>query len=280
MFKRLAKAVMPKTTWAKLSQLRTQAETARARCGPGMGAAVFLAPFLDRLSRALPGHPKWIRRLRLKGYAFPFDYRVSSSDLDVIRQVFIRREYECVAQEPDVSLIIDCGANIGCTSFFLLHRYPNARVIAVEPDPANFAMCRRNLEPFGDRVALVNSGVWPRATPLCVERGSNRDGREWTFQVRPACDGEQHHLMSTTIPDLIRSSGKDRVDLLKIDIESAEIPLFSEGTDQWLRRTRRVVIELHGPNCERVFFNAMRDGHWSFERSGELTICRSTEIVG
>ncbi len=80
--------------------------------------------------------------------------------------------------------------------------------------------------------------------------------------------------MGTTVLDLIKSTGLEYVDLLKIDIESAEKELFSENVHLWLPRTRRLVIELHGPDCERIFFDAMNGHCTNFERSGELTICR------
>jgi FkbM family methyltransferase len=273
--KQFAKSVIPKTVWRKLSRMRNEAGAAIHQGGLGALLILLTSPLLDQLSRILPARSEWVRRLRMRGYQFPIYYRVRTSDLEVIRQVLIRCEYECVAQEPDVTLIIDCGANIGCASFFFLHRYPNARVIAVEPDPGNFAMCRRNLEPFGDRVVLVNSAVWPVAMPLCVARGSYRDGRAWTFQVRPRSEGETSELMGATIADLIERSGTDKIDLLKIDIECAEIPLFSRNTEDWLPRTRCMVIELHGDDCERVFSETMAEYRPEIEKSGELTICRN-----
>jgi FkbM family methyltransferase len=275
MMKRLAKSMIPKTAWTKLSGMRAAAEVAIDRGGLQAAITLLGSPFLNRLSKFVPGRPRRIRRLRIKGYRFPIHYRIGTSDLNVIEDVLIRGGYECVAHEQDVSLIIDCGANIGCTSFFLLHRYSHARVIVVEPDPDNFALCQRNLEPFGDRVELVHSAVWPTVMPLRVVRGAYRDGREWAFQVRPISEGEPCDLMATTVFDLIEGSGSKNVDLLKIDIEAAEIPLFSKNTEKWLPQTRCLVIELHGADCERVFFKALAEYNSEFEKSGELTICRN-----
>jgi FkbM family methyltransferase len=275
MIKQIARCFISKGFWAKLSGIRADAEVTISRGGSGAWMNFLISHFLGRLTSLLPGRCRWVWRMNLKGYRYPIYYRMGTSDLKVIRQVFIRREYECVAYEQDVSLIIDCGANIGCTSYYLLNRYSKARIIVVEPDPGNFAMCRRNLEPFGDRVVLVNSGIWPTATPLRITRGSYRDGREWSFQVRPAFDGESSDLVATTVGDLIAGSGSNRVDLLKIDIECAEIQLFSENTDKWLPHTRCLVIELHGTDCERVFFKSMAEYRPEYERSGELTICRN-----
>ncbi len=274
MIKQIAKSVVPDHLWKVLSGQRAEAEEAIEQLGLRPGVNFLVSLLTDRLSKGLPARPRGIRRLRLKGYKYPISYRLGTSDINVINQVFVKRQYECVAYEKGISLIIDCGANIGCASLFFLHQFPTARVIAVEPDPGNFAMCRRNLEPFGDRVQLVNAGIWPTDGPLRVVRGAFGDGREWSFQVRPTLPGEQPDLMGTTIPGLIDGLGFRNVDLLKIDIESAEKELFSSGVEKWLPRTNRLVIELHGTDCERVFFEAMAGYCSKFETSGELTVCR------
>src|SRR5579885_2419490 len=60
-----------------------------------------LAPLCGPLEKAP------LRPIRLRGYRRPFYYRVGTSDLWVIRQVFALGEYECVGSEPDVRYIID-----------------------------------------------------------------------------------------------------------------------------------------------------------------------------
>src|ERR1700722_2529737 len=53
-----------------------------------------------------------LRCLRLKGYRFPFYYRQSTSDLEVVYQVFANKEYETITDDKNVRFIVDCGANI------------------------------------------------------------------------------------------------------------------------------------------------------------------------
>ena len=81
-------------------------------------------------------------------------------------------------------LIIDCGANIGCSSAYFLSRYPACRVIAVEADAENCAELRRNLAPCdGTRAEVLQAGIWPHPAQLVVAESSYRDGRAWTRQV-------------------------------------------------------------------------------------------------
>lgn len=226
-----------------------------------------LAPVFGR------GRAKSLRTIRLRGYDLPFHYRLNSSDAGVIQQVFGDQDYGCVAQLPGVRTIIDCGGNIGATSFYLLHRYPDARVVVVEPDSANMALCRKNLAPFADRVTFVQAGVWSTTTPMIVERGTYRDGKEWSIQVRPARTGEKADFEAVTIPDLMVKAGFDSVDLLKVDIEAAEKEVFSNAAG-WINRIGSLVIELHGPDCEAAVQSAVTGRPAQVSTSGELTLYR------
>jgi hypothetical protein len=83
-----------------------------------------------------------------------FDLRMRtgpSSDYLVAKQVFGEKGYAIIAKLPNVRTILDCGANVGYTSAYLLTGYPSARVIAVEPDAENCRICAENLRGYGTR---------------------------------------------------------------------------------------------------------------------------------
>src|SRR5436190_3717344 len=186
-----------------------------------------------------------IATLTLRGFSPSIAFRPRSSDADVIVQVFSRREYEGVCQLEPVRRIIDCGANIGLASYYLLHAYKEARAVVVEPDAANMALCRRNLAVFGDRVRYVQAAVWPISAALKVRRGDD-ESAAWAFQVSPPAEGERPDVDGVTIAALMQTGGFDTVDLLKIDIEGAEGPLFDGGSVEWLTKTRNIAVEIHG----------------------------------
>ena len=115
------------------------------------------------------------RRPRERGSVFsvhprlsmhPLFIRHGTSDLQVFDQIFVECEYRCLDDLTQVELIIDCGANVGYSSAYFLSRFPNSRIVAVEPDPENFEMLSRNLAPYGRRVNLVHAGIWSHATRL------------------------------------------------------------------------------------------------------------------
>src|SRR4029453_4553128 len=55
---------------------------------------------------------------------------------------------------PSLS-VVDAGAHRGHTVMEYLEPFPNSRVVALEPEPENFAIAKKTLAPFGERVELL-----------------------------------------------------------------------------------------------------------------------------
>jgi FkbM family methyltransferase len=198
-----------------------------------------------------------------------------SSDLNVFSQIFIQQEYSCLRNLRDVSLILDLGANVGYSSAYFLNCFPNARVLAVEPDERNVEICSLNLKPYGDRALLLHGAVWSRCTKLNLSRGTYGDGREWATQVVESPGGREGDLEAWDVDSLINMAGGRDVDLLKVDIEGSELAVFGETAEKWLPRVRGICIELHGPACRDTFFKSLEKFDYELESSDELTICRN-----
>jgi FkbM family methyltransferase len=205
--------------------------------------------------------------------------RGNSSDVDVFGQIFIQQEYGSLLGAKNVDLVIDAGANVGYSSVYFLTHFPNCHVIAIEPDPANFVALTQNLAPYQSRVRLYNCGIWSKPAQLAIETSLYRDGREWTRQVRECAAGEKGDITAITIGELLRQSGRERLSLLKMDIEGAEIVVFSHPEhQQWLPLTDAMAIELHDDTsfgkATELFHAVVRDQDFQISHNGELTICQ------
>ena len=232
-------------------------------------------PIWNEMRRLISGNdPVGYFLLNARDAAHPMRCRYGTSDLDVFRQIFVEREYRCVSDLDNPLTMIDCGANVGFASAWFLSRYPRLQVVAVEPDPANVAAALENLAPFGSRVTILESGVWSRSAPLKVVRGAFGDGREWATQVREANPNETADLTAVDIPTLIKSTGRTRIDILKIDIEGSEGQVFSEAPTDWLDCVENMVIEIHGPELEILVDKAIPPEEFIKSRSDELTCYR------
>ncbi len=205
---------------------------------------------------------------------FPLGVRTCTSDLDVFGQIFVQREYRCLDDVREADLVIDCGANVGYSAAYFLSRYPDSAVICVEPDPGNYAALQANLRPYADRVSALCSAVWSESADLVISEEAFGDGREWARTVRPIQPGETPTISAVDIGTLIRESGRERVSVLKIDVEGAEEFIFSASNIAWLDQVDILVIELHGARCEKVFNEAIAGRGFSVSRCDELTVCR------
>jgi len=218
-------------------------------------------------------HVKRPYRLRSKHARYPLWCRPGTSDAGVFHQIFVVREYACLDDVVDPTLIFDCGANVGYSSAYFLSRFPAAKVVAVEPDPGNADLLEQNLRPFGDRVTIVRSAVWSRRAELMIEADAG-DGREWSRRVRECRPGETPSLVATDITTLLKAAGQQTLSILKMDVEGAEAVIFAPGCEEWLRGTRNIVIELHGPACERAFYDAVSTFPFELSQHEELTVCK------
>lgn len=234
-----------------------------------------------RLRRIPPAHPVV---LTSRYSAHPLLCRPRSSDLDVFYQIFVAREFACLDDLPEPALIIDCGAYVGYASAYLLSRFPRSELIAVEPDPENYRLLTRNLAPFGRRASTLRAALWSHPADLKISEATYRDGREWSRQVRACAPGEPGDLSAVDVAGLLRQSGRDRIAILKIDIEGAEAVVFSENYREWIDRVDVLAIELHDDtafgDARGVFARAIEGRGFVTGRSGELTICRAARRDG
>lgn len=178
--------------------------------------------------------------------------RHATSDGDVIRQVFRDRQYDFdrfpqstridaayqrISLTGKKPLIIDCGANNGAGCLWFARRFPQARIVAVEPEPANAEMCRLNCREISVDVLEAGIGSRAGAVELVTE-----DKGTLAFQTMRHETGA---VPLVTIDEIVAANSEDCSPfIVKIDIEGFEADLFAENTD-WVRDVTLLVIEPH-----------------------------------
>jgi FkbM family methyltransferase len=206
--------------------------------------------------------------------------RCQTSDRPTFRQIFIERQYACLDDLENVGFIVDCGAYVGYSSAYFLNRFPNSHVVAIEPDPENFSVLSNNLAPYKNRVELLQAAVWSHPTFLGFSETKYRDGGAWTTHVRECKLGEAPTITAIDISKILEQSGRQRISILKVDIEGAEGVVFQRGSgfEKWIDRVDTIAIELHDDTefgtCSDIFLTAISGQGFQISRSGELTICK------
>jgi FkbM family methyltransferase len=161
-----------------------------------------------------------------------FELRGGGSDLDVFIQIFdqhrydtdslqrgddIRKRYSEILAEGKVSLSIDAGASVGLSAAYFRDRYPKAQIVALEPEPSNFAKFLARAGPLTEPLQAALAGADGRVN--IVDPGLS----EWGFRTRVAENGVPAHSLASLLE---RYNGEPLV--LKIDIEGRDSDSFHD----------------------------------------------------
>lgn len=184
-----------------------------------------------------------------------FFLRGNSVDFTVINSIFARKEYD-IDFDFKPAVIIDAGANIGASTVFFRWKYPDARILAIEPERNNFDLLSRNAGSYSG-ISLENSALWHENTDLVI---SNPNADNYAFQVDVAKDNTIP-VRGVTIDNLMERWSLPWIDILKADIEGAERHIFRASYIPWLKKVRILIIELHEacyPGITDIFQKALR----------------------
>ncbi len=196
-----------------------------------------------------------LEKFRLPPYKGHLYLRARTSDIKVFREIFLFKTYAMkLSESPEV--IVDAGANIGLSSVFFAHRFPDASIYSVEPEQSNFLQLQKNTASYPN-VKPVRAALWHCDALLGI---TDPQEHHWAFTVKEVGAETPASFDGISLRSFMLENGLERIDLLKIDIEGAEHELFSEGYDYWLPRTKAIIIELHDwlrEGCSATFFKAI-----------------------
>ena len=222
----------------------------------------------------LTGHPREITA-RADCVTNPVHLRIRTSDLSVYRDILLRGEYALDLPFTPAA-IVDAGANIGMASIYYTHRYPEARIIAVEAEHSNFEVMCRNVAPYHN-ILPIHAALWSRDGFIQVSEPDPASGAsgKWAFVTH---EGRGVRVRAMTMRTLMIEANIQHIDLLKVDIEGAEKEVF-ERCD-WMEKVRALVIELHErlkPGCAAAV-DSVTSGFAKSGR-GEMTFYVRPEFV-
>lgn len=165
--------------------------------------------------------------------------RNNPSDIQIFTQIFVHQEYNVMIAEK-VNVIIDCGANIGLASLFFLSKYPNAKIIAIEPEENNFKMLKQNLDKFSN-VTCIKKGVWDKTVNLeIIDNGWGDAG----FIIKEAQSISEKSVPAICIEEVINQFKLEKINILKIDIEGSEEQVILNSS-KWIKKVDMIFCEIH-----------------------------------
>ncbi|HEY4937111.1 MAG TPA: FkbM family methyltransferase [Puia sp.] len=178
-------------------------------------------------------NPGKVRTHRLFGKEI--SYYSPTELLHGLKEIFVDEIYK--QDLPPRPYIIDCGANIGLSIIYMKRLYPDAEIVAFEPDEENFKLLEKNIRSFGlDQVDARKEAVWIEDKMLGFS------GKHST-ESRLVADNTIGSEMVKAIR--LKNTIHKKIDFLKIDIEGAEYKVLLDLQGK-LQLVKNLFLEYHG----------------------------------
>lgn len=175
-----------------------------------------------------------------------FGFKVSANSPQTLLSLFIEifiDEVYYFASEAENPKIIDCGANLGMSVLYFKHLYPQASIIAIEPNPLAVSYLEKNIRENVLADVAIKSA--------CV---SDRVGKEKFYYSGDLSIANaslfveigKAYLRDVDAVLLSDILSEDQFDLVKIDIEGAERQVFKDLKSSGLiSQSKLYFIEYH-----------------------------------
>ncbi len=210
----------------------------------------------------------FIKELDQKIYMRPW-----TGDFATLRQVIWDKEYDFNLDE--VQSVIDLGANIGISTLVLANKFPEAHVIALEPEKNNFQLLQLNTSTKKN-IKILNAAVWYQDGKVNIIDDTVKSNE---FKVTNSSKSIKNEMIeSISISSLMNRFNFLKIDLLKIDIEGAEEDIFVKGDLSWLSKIRCCIIEIHSTGFGADLLELMKKDYSCIPKGEKFLFTRTKSI--
>jgi FkbM family methyltransferase len=152
-------------------------------------------------------------------------YLTSGADISTIQEVFWLEEYKLPANFPTPATILDLGANTGFTAVYFSVKYPQAKIVAVEPDPQTFKCLLKNTSAHPN-ITAINCAVGPTAGEINFY--VNKKSSISSSLIDRGEGYEAVTVKALPLSEIIERYFDGKLGLLKFDIEGFEWAMFND----------------------------------------------------
>ena len=179
-------------------------------------------------------------KIRIFGFEIVnYNYRL----LDyLVKEVFVGFEYKFTADNQN-PVIFDCGANIGMATIFFKWLYPNATIYAFEPQTKTFAFLEENIRSNNlSNVFCYNLALSDEEGVITFYESDDQNLMGSILEDRVV--GKKIEVQTKKLSSFI----KQKVDLMKIDVEGAENLIVKDLVESKLLKKDKIdqiIMEYH-----------------------------------
>jgi FkbM family methyltransferase len=136
-------------------------------------------------------------------------------------------------------VIVDLGANKGDFSRQATSKF-DAQCISIEATPALAEELQRD-----SGLRVMNCAISDSNDPITFYVSKDHSEKSSIVAKSAGDDSAAHTVESKTLDDVIIENKLDKINLLKVDIEGAELPMIRSLSDNTLEKIDQITIEFH-----------------------------------
>jgi len=181
------------------------------------------------------------------------------SSIDIYTEIFKEKAHSILPQFSGKKdkVIFDIGANEGFYTLKIKQNNPNAKIVAVEPNPFAFQILKKNIKSNKLKdVILINKALASKIGKVnfeIVPEVSAIGALDIRMQKRPWLKEEKIKRVaveSTTLKKICEETRIREIDILKLDVEGAELDILKSSKDL-LQNVKKIVVEYHTPKLRQ-----------------------------
>lgn len=167
----------------------------------------------------------------------------NNKELDLAKTTIwqsIKSKYDALVNAGEALLVIDCGAHIGLSSIWFSAMFPDARIIALEPNHGNYKLASMNTQGIAQIEVIekaIDSTAKHKSLLNAISSGS------MSYVVTDEVVENAVQVEAVGMADLLTIYEGFTPFLVKVDIEGGEKTLFLSDC-KWMRDVV-LVVELH-----------------------------------
>ena len=158
-----------------------------------------------------------------------------------VMQFIMPRPFEKWLTLNDNDIIIEGGSALGEDTVRMAEIVKRGIIIAVEPNPFNLVFLRHNIRYYNN-IIIVNAALWNKQTILKFNISEPLSSAIATLSESRS--STTIDISTVTIDDIVATFKIGRVNVIKLNIEGAEIEAL-QGAKRTLRDVREILIACH-----------------------------------
>ena len=156
-------------------------------------------------------------------------------------------------------IVIDIGAHIGRYTITSSKQVGNTgKVVAIEADPDNFEILKRNIALNNlTNVLPLNYAVFSSRTRIKLYEQSASAKYNSVMLTRAAKTKNYVEVNADTLDSILKQNGINQVNWIKIDVEGAEFEVLKGSTEMLSGENVSLFVEIHNINDPSHYHNVV-----------------------